>query len=191
MKNILEFFKVNKDTDLLNYLIKPTKTTEYIMRKDNKFKIVIILNLLILYGLISVWNIYFWISWQLFDILHYFKIFIYNIFSSIIFTLVIWYIWLLFKWMAKYIDLLLITMLSLMVIILFNISYIITLLSWVWFLTIALFILIPVVIWFLVIWSKWLSRIENFSESKVTYVVVISIFIIYFLNWFLSKLLGI
>lgn len=188
MKKILEFFKVNKDTDLLNYLIKPTKTTEYIMTKDNKFKVIIIINLLILYGLTSIWNIYFWISWYLYDTNHYIMIFFYNIFITIVLSLIIWCTWILFKWIAKFIDILLITMLSLMVIILFNISYIIILLSWVWFPTIALFILTPALIWFLVIWSKWLSRIENFSESKVTYVVVISIFIIYFLNWFLSKL---
>ncbi len=191
MKNILEIFRFNKEKDLINYLIKPTKTTEYVKQKNKKFKLFIVINLLILYTLTSIWTIYFWIWWNNISSEYYLKIFFYNILSILIFSFIIWYIWKLFKWFAKYIDVLIVNLLSLIVLIIFSILMIIINLFWISLSFLPEILLFTAIIWYLVIWSKWLSKIFDISEGKVTYIVVISFIIIYFLNWVLYNILEI
>jgi hypothetical protein len=173
--------------EIFKFLIKPTKTTESLILKDDKSKIIIIWTLLFLYSLTTVWNTYFGLMWSLFDTMYYIKLFFYNIISYIIFIGVVFGIWKVFSGKAKYLDVLFVTMLSQITLIIVNIIFIIVSLSQsislMWMTT---FISIPAVIWFLVVWSKWLSKIEQFSETKVTFTVILSIVALYFWNSFLS-----
>ena len=174
-------------SEIFKFLIKPTKTTESLILKDNKSKIIIVLILLFLYSLTTVWNIYFGLMWSLFDTIYYVKLFFYNIISYILFIAVVWGIWKIFSGKAKYLDVLFVTMLAQITLIIVNIIFIIVLLSkWISLMWMTTFIFIPAIIWFLVVWSKWLSKIEQFSETKVTFTVILSIVALYFWNSFLS-----
>ncbi len=148
---------------------------------------VIIWILLLIYSLSTIWSIYFDAIGWLLSTSYYIKSFFYNIFSYIIFIWIVWLIWKVLWGKAKFLDVLFITMLAQIIFIIVNIIFTITLLSQsVWLVWIITFISIPALIWFLIIWSKWLSKIEVFSETKVTLTVVISLVLIYFGNSFLS-----
>ena len=173
--------------EIFKFLIKPTKTTESLILKDDKFKMIIIWTILSLYSLTIVWNAYFGLMWSLFDIIYYIKLFFYNIISYIIFIAVVWGIWKVFSGKAKYLDVLFVTMLAQITLIIVNIIFIIVLLTQsIWLMWMTTFLSIPAIIWFLVVWSKWLSKIEQFSETKVTFTVILSIVALYFWNSFLS-----
>jgi hypothetical protein len=135
-------------------------------------------------------NTFFWILWSLYDYTYYLKLFFYNVIFSLVFILFVWIIWKMFWWKAKYLDVLLITTLSEVVFIIMSIiSLIFSLIGNYWIIVLILgFIPIPVIIWFLIIWSKWLSKIEQFSETKVTFTVILSVLILYFWNSFLSQI---
>lgn len=173
--------------EILNFLVKPTKTTEILSQKDDKFKMITIAIILLIHVLTIVWNTYFWIMWWLFDTSYYIKLFFYSIVFSLIFVLIVWGIWKIFGWKAKYLDVLLVTMLAEITFIIFNIIIItISLTQSIWLMLMSTFIFILALIWFLLVWSKWLSKIEQFSETKVTFTVILSVVILYFWNSFLS-----
>jgi hypothetical protein len=173
--------------EILGFLFKPTKTTEGLISKENNYKFIIIWILLFLYSLTSLWNVYFWMMWGMFDTVYYIKLFFYNIIFSIVFVWIVWIIWKVFGWKAKYLDILLVTLLAEITFIIVNIVFIgISLTQSIWLVWMAMFIYLPALIWFLVVWSKWLSKTEAFSETKVTFTVILSIVILYFWNSFLS-----
>ena len=173
--------------EIFKFLIKPTKTTEILVQKDNKYKIIIIWALILLYSLTTIWNTYFGLMGWTFDISYYIQLFFYNIISYVIFIWIVWIIWKIFWGKAKYLDVLLITMLAQITFIIVNIIFIIVSLTQsIWLMWITTFIFIPAIIWFLVVWSKWLSKIEEFSETKVTFTIILSVVAIYFWNSFLS-----
>ena len=173
--------------EILGFLFKPTKTTESLISKENNYKFIIIWVLLVLYSLTSLWNIYFWMMWGMFDTTYYIKLFFFNIIFSIFFVWIVWIIWKIFGWKAKYLDVLLVTLLAEITFIIVNIVFIgISLTQSIWLMWMAMFIYLPALIWFLVVWSKWLSKVEEFSETKVTFTIILSIVILYFWNSFLS-----
>ena len=172
--------------EVISFLFKPTKTTEDFLIKTNNYKVIVILIILLSYSISSIATEYFWFIWWAFDIIYSVKIFFYNIVFLLIFVLMVWIIWKIFWWKAKYLDILLVTTLSEVIFIIINIIFIVIWLTQsIWIIWIASFIYLPALIWFLVLWSKWLSKTEDFSEMKVTMTVVLSLVILYFWNSFL------
>jgi len=173
--------------DIFKFLFKPSDSIENLMTKENKFKIIIISVLILIYSLSTVLVEYFGLMSWLFDTSYYIQLFFYNVWYYIIFILIVWGIWKIFRWKSKYLDILLVTMLSIIPFIIVNVLLIIFLLiNSLWLLMMSMFFSIPALIWFLIIWSKWLSKVEELSEWKITLIVILSLVAIYYLNSYLT-----
>lgn len=190
--------------EILWFLLKPTKTTESLISKENNYKFIIIWVLLFLYSLSSLWYVYILNTKEVFWELYYIKLFLYNILYSLVFVSVVLIFWKIFWWKAKYLDVLLVTLLAKSIFILVNILSSIIInwpfindilsesartawIAWV-FMVWGLILVIKIFIycWFLIIWSIWLSIIEKFSYIKAIFTIILSMVIYYFLNSFLS-----
>jgi hypothetical protein len=172
--------------EILKFLIKPSEATESLSQEDDKFKMITIAILWLMYALTSVWNIYFSMTWSN-NTTYYVKLFFVSIALLLFMSLIIWGVWKIFEWKAKYLDVLLVTTLAEITIIIASIITItipslkqsIILIMWM-----NVFILIPAIIWYLVVWLKWLSKIEELSVIKVYFIIVLSL-VIFVLSLFL------
>ena len=170
--------------DILRFFIRPSQATETLLLKTNKYKMITICILILLYSFV-------WVIKQL-SILYILNgALLTQFFTSLIIWVLsgwlIYIIWKLFWWKGKFLDILLITVLAESIFIVMNTILIfgflnnIMLLIWM-----SMIVSVPTLIWYLIILSKWLSKVEQFSETKVTFTIILFVVILYFGNSFLS-----
>lgn len=171
--------------EVLNFLLNPTNTTKKLSTKKDNLKIMIIGLVLTIYSFSSVWSTYFWIFWELYSSSYYMALFIYNILSILVLSLIIWLLGRIMWGKAQYINVLLISSLANIVWIIAHISFIvISFIKPLFLLSLISFISIISLAWFVTILSKWLIKIEKISETKITFIVFFTILILYFVNFF-------
>ena len=179
--------------DIIIFLFFTKKVTEKLITKTSKYK-----RWLALILLISNWVILCVHNYVIYNITFLnLLFFIYHILYIFIFTVIIWLIWKLFWWKSSYLNIFVFSLLSFSIIIVYNIILIILYIFWIslvwtffWF-WLSIIVWLPLLIWFLYIWSKSLSIIQKVSETKITFIVILSLFILVIMESFLSKLIWI
>ena len=177
--------------DVLMFLFKPTKTIVDIIWRKNNFKFLVITIILLLSTLILLFKGYYlnklWINITIFWY-KYVWLFFYSIIISLFFSFVIFIIWKQYSWKSNYVDVLLtITLASIPYSIFFN-------LIWLFYIFNPLSNIIKIVVgisfyiwllWSLILLSKWLSKIEEISETKVAIIFIISLIIYYVVDLYI------